>query len=42
MYRMTSGILQNYTGNMEKQTVLTSSPNADNKEVSKFFSGALQ
>jgi len=41
MYRMTSGILQNYTGNMEKQIVVTSSPNVDNKEVSKFFSVAL-
>jgi hypothetical protein len=41
MYRMTSGILQNYTGNMEKQTEKKSSPNVDNREVSKFFTGAL-
>jgi hypothetical protein len=41
MYRMTSGILQNYTGNTEKKAVLTSSSNVDNRKVSKFFSGAL-
>jgi hypothetical protein len=41
MYRMTSGILQNYTGNMEEQTLLQSSTNVENKEVSKFSTGAL-